>query len=94
MFDLQRCGGRLTRRDDNTVVITNADFVSQQQLDAIQDEIPNLTITMQGCRTSASGFCVVIAGCDAPHPLCSAAFLEVIAAILVLLAAVATSSAP
>lgn len=92
VLDLDRSGARLTLTDAQTVVITNADSVSQLQLDAIQDEIPNLSIVMHGCKSSSSGFCIVLTAVYTPHPICSSAFFEIVTSIFLLIAVAAMSS--
>ena len=92
MLDLDRCGARLTITDPQTVVITNADSVSQLQLDAIQDEIPNLNIVMQGCKSSSSGFCIVLTAINNPHPICSSSFFEIVSSSFLLIIVAAMSS--
>lgn len=85
VLDTARTGAMLTERDDNTLLVTNVDSISQLQLDAIQDEIPTLTITLHQCRSSSSGFCIVLANTHTPHPVCTSDFFEIMCAACVLM---------
>jgi hypothetical protein len=54
-----RYGGRLIQRDDSTLILKDYRCMSMHLFDLIQEQFPQVDITVQSHEDSASGFVVI-----------------------------------
>jgi hypothetical protein len=55
----ERYGGRLIQRDDSTLILKDYRCMSMHLFDLIQEQFPQVDITVQSHEDSASGFVVI-----------------------------------
>ena len=60
-LDLQRTGGVLFTRDDNTLILADVSLFTSVHARVIDAAFPQVTFAVIACETSASGFIVVFA---------------------------------
>ena len=54
-----RYGGRLIQRDDSTIVLKDYRCMNMRLFDLVQEQFPQVDITVQSHEDSASGFVVI-----------------------------------
>ena len=59
VLNTDRYGGKLIERDDSTIVLKDYRCISMRLLDLIQEQFPQVDVTMQSHEDSASGFVIV-----------------------------------
>jgi hypothetical protein len=59
VLDLGRYGGRLLRRDNNTAIVYDYDFLPQRSIDLICTQFPQLQVSIHAADSSAAGFIIV-----------------------------------
>lgn len=55
----ERYGGRLIQRDDSTIILKDYRCMNLRLFDLVQEQFPQVDITVQSHEDSASGFVVI-----------------------------------
>jgi hypothetical protein len=66
VFNTERYGGKLIQRDDSTIMLKDYRCMSVQLLHLIQEQFPQVDITVQAHEDSASGFVMLFVMRDNP----------------------------
>ena len=59
VFQITRLGGKVWRRDDDTLLISDLGSMSCAQINMIQKRFPHVKLQIAGSEGSASGFIVI-----------------------------------
>ena len=59
VFNTERYGGRLIQRDDSTIILKDYRCMNMRLFDLVQEQFPQVDITVQSHEDSASGFVVI-----------------------------------
>jgi hypothetical protein len=59
LLDVDRRGGRLFQRDDETVILVDCSSFTSEQIECLQTVYPHLHVTVLQSESSLSGFLVV-----------------------------------
>lgn len=78
MLNIDRYGGKLYERDDSTIILKDYECMSMRQLDLIHEQFPQVDITMQSHKDSASGFVVIFVVRDNPSVLRTSTFAQAV----------------
>ena len=78
MLNIDRYGGKLYERDDSTIILKDYQCMSMRQLDLIHEQFPQVDITMQSHKDSASGFVVIFVVRDNPSVLRTSTFAQAV----------------
>jgi hypothetical protein len=78
MLNTDRYGGKLHERDDSTIILKDYRCMSMRQLDLIQEQFPQVDITVQAHEDSASGFVVIFVARDNPSVLRTSTFAQAV----------------
>jgi len=78
MLNIDRYGGKLYERDDSTIILKDYECMSMRQLDLIHEQFPQVDITVQSHKDSASGFVVIFVVRDNPSVLRTSTFAQAV----------------
>jgi hypothetical protein len=78
VFNTERYGGRLIQRDDSTLMLKDYRCMSVQLLHLIQEQFPQVDITVQAHEDSTSGFVMLFVMRDSPSVLRSSTFAQAV----------------
>lgn len=78
VFNTERYGGKLIQRDDSTIMLKDYRCMSVQLLHLIQEQFPQVDITVQAHEDSASGFVMLFVMRDSPSVLHSSTFAQAV----------------
>lgn len=59
LLDLERRGGRLFQRDDNTIIVIDCSNFTSEQIDCVHTTYPHVQVSVLQSDASMSGFIVV-----------------------------------
>jgi hypothetical protein len=59
VFQVARLGGKVWRRDDDTLLISDLGSMTCSQINVIQKRFPHIKLHITGSEASASGFIVI-----------------------------------
>jgi hypothetical protein len=59
LLDVDRRGGRLFQRDNNTVILVDCNSFTSEQIECLQTVYPHLHVTVLQSEASLTGFLVV-----------------------------------
>jgi len=85
VLDTQRNGSRTLVRDENTLLLYDNEFLSQDAMHLILERCPLTDICVQHCEASTSGYIVQFTHNPASNPLASAAFMYLLQCVLILI---------
>jgi hypothetical protein len=78
VLNTDRYGGKLIERDDSTIILKDYRCISMRLLDLIQEQFPQVDVTMQSHDDSASGFVIVFVMRDNASVLRSSTFAQAV----------------
>jgi hypothetical protein len=70
-LDLQRNGGVLFDRDNQTLLMTDVHVFTQAHAKLLESSFPQVRFAVMSCETSASGFIVVFSSCTEQDRACA-----------------------
>ena len=73
-----RYGGKLIERDDSTIILKDYRCISMRLLDLIQEQFPQVDVTVQSHEDSTSGFVVVFVMRDSASVLRTSTFAQAV----------------
>jgi len=85
VLDTKRNGSRVLVRDDNTLLLYDNHFLSQDAIQLILERCPLTDICVQQCDASTSGYIVQFTLVETSSPLASAAFMYLLQCFLLVL---------
>lgn len=89
VLDLPRYGGTLVRRDNETVLLVDYDFVSQIAIDAICTQHPTVQVYINKCDSSTSGYMLTFTSVYKSSWLISAHFIDSVLCVFMSLVSIA-----
>lgn len=72
VFDTDRHGSRVLRRDAHTLILMDHASFPQRLLDVIAEQHPNVHISVHATEASQSGYIVIFTACPSKNVLFSA----------------------
>jgi hypothetical protein len=85
VLDTARNGSRTLVRDDNTLLLFDNEFLSQDAVQLILERSPLTDICVQKCDASSSGYLVQFTLTPGSNALASAAFMYLLQCVLLVL---------
>jgi len=85
VLDTARNGSRTLVRDDNTLLLFNNEFLSQDAVQLILERSPLTDICVQKCDASSSGYLVQFTLTPGSNALASVAFMYLLQCVLLVL---------
>lgn len=77
-LSVDRTGASVVCRDTRTAIVYNCEAVCHSQLDEITQKHPRVTVVIQACPTSSSGFIVIFSEDPCRHVVATADFFVVL----------------